>query len=124
MTERPDHPEEEDSSADPNQPESAELDSDEAGPAEPESAGTEFTEPEKYSGPTGYLHSRDEDIPDDIERTPGGGLPIAIIVIAALLFIGGFWLFRRWRQQYVDYGDIGGWAHQALQSALAVFGLG
>lgn len=109
MTERPDHPEDADPAEDPDQSE----------PAAPDSAG-----PEKYTGPTGYLHARGEDIPDDIERTPGGGLPITIIVIAALLFIGAFWLFRRWREQYVDYGDIGGWAQQALQPVLAVFGLG
>lgn len=114
MTERPDLPEDADPAEDPDQPE----------PTEPKAAGPGPAEPEQYTGPTGYLHARGENIPEEVERTPSGGLPVAIIVIAAVIFIAGFWLFRRWRGQYVDYGDIGGWAEQLLQPVLAVFGLG
>ncbi|GFZ85097.1 hypothetical protein [Nesterenkonia alkaliphila] len=114
MTERP-----EGQSPEPDQPEE-----------HPEAAGDAAPQGlpgEKYTGPTGYIHARGEDIPEDIQRTPNGGLPVTIIVIAAALFILGFWLFRRWRGQYVDYGNIGGasdGAAGALQPLATVLGLG
>lgn len=43
----------------------------------------------------------------DIPRSASGGLPIAVIVIAAVIFAAVFYLFRQWRSQYVDYGELG-----------------
>ena len=59
---------------------------------------------------------------DDVPRTASGALPISVLVIAAGIFVLGFWLFRRWRQQYVDYSNLGGWG-DSVQPALLVLGL-
>lgn len=40
----------------------------------------------------------------DVPRTASGALPLRIIIIVILIFAVGFYLFRRWRQQYVTYG--------------------
>lgn len=59
----------------------------------------------------------------DIPRTASGGLPIGILIIAFAIFAVGFYLFRRWRRQYVDYREIGSWGEQ-LTPLLSVLGLG
>ncbi|GAA4828222.1 hypothetical protein [Garicola koreensis] len=56
----------------------------------------------------------------DVPRTAGGALPLRIIIIVILIFAAGFYLFRRWRQQYVTYGvDSSG----EVSAVLAAFGL-
>lgn len=59
----------------------------------------------------------------DIPRTSTGGLPIGILIIAFAIFAVGFYLFRQWRKQYVDYSEIGSWGEQ-LTPLLSVLGLG
>lgn len=59
---------------------------------------------------------------DKVPRTASGALPTSVLVIALGIFVLGFWLFRRWRQQYVDYSNIGGWGEQ-LQPALLFLGI-
>lgn len=58
----------------------------------------------------------------DIPRTSTGGLPIGVLIIAFAIFAVGFYLFRRWRKQYVDYSEIGSWGEQ-LTPLLAACGL-
>ncbi|WP_157983769.1 hypothetical protein [Nesterenkonia muleiensis] len=60
---------------------------------------------------------------EDIPRTASGGLPLPVILIALVIFVVGFYLFRRWRSQYVDYSDLGGSGEQ-LQPLLIGLGLG
>lgn len=59
----------------------------------------------------------------DIPRTASGGLPVGILIIAIVIFAVGFYLFRRWRSQYVDYSNMGSWGEQ-LAPVLAGLGLG
>lgn len=40
----------------------------------------------------------------DVPRTASGALPLRVIILAVLIFAVGFYLFRRWRQQYYTYG--------------------
>lgn len=59
---------------------------------------------------------------NDVPRTASGALPTSVLVIAVGIFVLGFWLFRRWRQQYVDYSNIGGWA-EPIQPVLLMLGI-
>ncbi|MGO1523341.1 MAG: hypothetical protein ACTHWO_08440 [Nesterenkonia sp.] len=57
----------------------------------------------------------------DVPRTASGALPLRIIIIVILIFAAGFYLYRRWRQQYVTYGvDSSG----EISAVLAAVGLG
>lgn len=60
---------------------------------------------------------------EDIPRTASGGLPVGVLIIAIAIFALGFYLFRRWRSQYVDYSNLGGWGEQ-LPPLLTGLGLG
>lgn len=57
----------------------------------------------------------------EVPRTAGGALPPRVIIIALLIFAVGFYLFRRWRQQYVTYGVE---SSGELPAVLAMLGLG
>lgn len=59
----------------------------------------------------------------EVPRTASGGLPIGVLIIAFAIFVVGFYLFRRWRRQYVDYSEIGSWGEQ-LTPLLTALGLG
>lgn len=58
----------------------------------------------------------------DIPRTSSGGLPVGVLIIAIIFFAVGFYLFRRWRSQYVDYSNMNGWGEQ-LPALMAGLGL-
>lgn len=57
----------------------------------------------------------------DVQRTARGALPLPVIIAAIAIFAVGFYLFRRWRQQYVTYGVE---SSGELPAVLAMLGLG
>lgn len=72
--------------------------------------------------PSGAKDDRwERDHAADIPRTASGGLPPAILITSIVIFVIGFFLFRRWRSQYVDYGS---GSSDAVQQILAGVGLG
>lgn len=73
--------------------------------------------PENEPGPESEP-DREEDF--DVERSPTGGLPWSIIIIAVVIFAVLYWAFRSWRSQHVSYtGD----AAEQLTGVLTILGL-
>lgn len=89
--------------------------------AESESPGGSTAEPEATSASAQGPESRwRRDHGSDVPRTTSGALPPQVIVLAIILFALGFYLFRRWRQQYVTYGADSSGELPALLSALGL----
>lgn len=57
-----------------------------------------------------------------VPRTSSGGLPLGVVIASVVVFALGFYLFRRWRSQYVTYGSTD--SAEQLPSLLSALGLG
>lgn len=51
---------------------------------------------------TPHYNPEEEPTPE-IPRNKRGGLPVWMVLVCLAIFALGFWLFRQWRGQYVDY---------------------
>ena len=71
--------------------------------------------------PAGMAGRWDRDHGAEVQRTSRGALPLPVIIAAIVIFAVGFYLFRRWRQQYVTYGVE---SSGELPAVLALLGLG
>ncbi|WP_300344236.1 hypothetical protein [Nesterenkonia sp.] len=87
----------------------------------PQNDPHESGEPDGQGPESGSDRRCDRDHAADVPRTARGALPPAVIIIAIIIFALGFFLFRQWRRQYVDYGvgSVG-----ELPAVLGVLGLG
>lgn len=100
----------------------AEPDSGDETPPGPSAAETPGQEPDPGSPASAGMADRwARDHGAEVQRTSRGALPLPVIIAAIVIFAVGFYLFRRWRQQYVTYGVE---SSGELTAVLALFGLG